>query len=254
VRLRGEQSQLPEALELLRQWQPDVIVVVAYGLILPREILQLPRLGCLNIHASLLPRWRGAAPIQRAIESGDERSGVCIMQMDEGLDTGAVLGESVVPIRADDTAGSLHDRLAEAGAPLLLSVLESLVKGTAQPRQQPANGVTHAAKLTRAESRLDWNQDAVTLDRRVRAFNPWPVAETQLTGETVKVLLSRTASEGTSPGAAPGTVLGLHGGALQVACGRGVLELLQLQRAGRKAVGAREFLNAVRGSANVVFT
>jgi methionyl-tRNA formyltransferase len=254
VRLRGAPSQLPDVLERLRQWQPDVIVVVAYGLILPREILQLPRLGCLNIHASLLPRWRGAAPIQRAIESGDPLSGVAIMQMDEGLDTGAVLGESIVPILAGDTAGTLHDRLAEAGAPLLLSVLESLVNGTAQPRPQPVEGVTHAAKLTRAESRLDWNQDAVTLDRRIRAFNPWPVAETQLTGETVKLLLSRTASEVANPGAAPGTVLGLQGDALQVACGTGVLELLQLQRAGRKAVAAREFFNAVRGGGAVVFT
>ncbi len=253
LRLRGEHSQLPLVLETLREWQPEVIVVVAYGLILPRELLGLPRLGCLNIHASLLPRWRGAAPIQRAIEAGDAQSGVSIMQMDEGLDTGAVLGESLVPIHPDDTAASLHDRLAEAGAPLLLSVLEALQKGTAVAKPQPNAGVTHAAKLTRAESRLDWNQDATTLDRRIRAFNPWPVAETQLTGETVKLLTSRVGDAGMAAPAPPGTVLGLKGDALQVACGSGVLELLQLQRAGRKAVGAREFANGLRAGATAVF-
>jgi len=251
LRLRGEHSQAAEVLARLDAWHPDVIVVVAYGLILPRELLQLPRFGCLNIHASLLPRWRGAAPIQRAIEAGDATSGVSIMQMDEGLDTGAVLGETVVPIRADDTAGTLHDRLAEAGAPLLLSVLDSLASGTAVATAQPAAGVTHAAKLNRAESRLDWSLDAATLDRRIRAFNPWPVAETQLTGETVKLLMSRVGEAAVT--AAPGTVLGLNGDALQVACGQGVLELLQLQRAGRKPVGAREFMNGLRAGSSAVF-
>ena len=251
LRLRGEHSQAAEVLARLDAWHPDVIVVVAYGLILPRELLQLPRFGCLNIHASLLPRWRGAAPIQRAIEAGDATSGVSIMQMDEGLDTGAVLGETVVPIRADDTAGTLHDRLAEAGAPLLLSVLDALASGTAVARAQPAAGVTHAAKLNRAESRLDWSLDAATLDRRIRAFNPWPVAETQLTGETVKLLMSRVGEAAVT--AAPGTVLGLNGDALQVACGQGVLELLQLQRAGRKPVGAREFMNGLRAGSSAVF-
>jgi methionyl-tRNA formyltransferase len=250
-RLRGADSPLPLVLARLREWQPDVIVVVAYGLILPREILTLPRLGCLNIHASLLPRWRGAAPIQRAIEAGDAVTGVSIMQMDDGLDTGAVLGESTVSIRADDTSGTLHDRLAEAGVPLLLLVLDALQKGTAVARPQPAAGVTHASKLTRAESRLDWNQDAATLDRRIRAFNPWPLAEAELTGETVKLLMSRVGNAAIT--APPGSVLGLQGDALQVACGHGVLELLQLQRAGRKAVGAREFMNGLRAGATAVF-
>ena len=253
LRLRGAESQLPEALERLRDWQPDVIVVVAYGLILPREILTLPRFGCLNIHASLLPRWRGAAPIQRAIEAGDTRSGVSIMQMDEGLDTGAVLGESEVPIRAEDTAATLHDRLAEAGAPLLLAVLDALAAGRAVARPQPAAGMTHAAKLTRAESVVDWDQAAQTLDRRIRAFNPWPMAETRLNGETVKLLMSRVGEEQAGPPAAPGTVLGLHGDAVRVACGQGVLELTQLQRAGRKPVGAREFMNGLRADAAVRF-
>jgi methionyl-tRNA formyltransferase len=247
AKLRGAQSQLLEVLARLREWQADVIVVVAYGLILPREILLLPRLGCLNIHASLLPRWRGAAPIQRAIEAGDASTGVSIMQMDEALDTGPVLAESVVPIARDDTASALHDRLAAAGAPLLIEVLEALANGTSRALPQPAEGVTHAAKLGRSESRMDWNQDAVVLDRRIRAFNPWPLAETQLTGETVKLLMSRVAEGGGEAAGSPGSILGLHNGALQVACGRGVLEVLTLQRAGRKAIAAREFLNAMRG-------
>jgi len=253
LRLRGAANQLDEVLAQLRQWQPDVIVVVAYGLILPPALLALPRFGCLNIHASLLPRWRGAAPIQRAIEAGDAASGVSIMQMDEGLDTGAVLGESVVPIHADDTAGTLHDRLAAAGAPLLLAVLGSLAKGTAVATPQPAAGITHAAKLNRAESRIDWSQDATTLDRRIRAFNPWPVAEAQFAGETVKLLMSRVGDSSTAAPAPPGTVLGLVGDGLRVACGQGVLELLQLQRAGRKAVGAREFSNGLRAGSALVF-
>jgi methionyl-tRNA formyltransferase len=252
LRLRGPQGELAPTLEQLRAWRPDVIVVVAYGLILPREILQLPRFGCLNIHASLLPRWRGAAPIQRAIEAGDTVSGVSIMQMDEGLDTGAVLGESQVPILSSDTAGTLHDRLAEAGAPLLLAVLEALEKGTAVARPQPLDGVTHAAKLGRAESRIDWSLAAEVLDRRIRAFNPWPMAETGLAGETVKLLMSRVGEVTVTP-APPGTVLGLRDDGLQVACGQGVLELLQLQRAGRKAVGAREFMNGLRAGTAAVF-
>ena len=257
LRLRGAQSQLPEVLAQLEAWQPDAIVVVAYGLILPREILALPRFGCLNIHASLLPRWRGAAPIQRAIEAGDAASGVSIMQMDEGLDTGAVLDECVVPITAGDTAGTLHDKLAEAGAPLLLSVLDSLAAGSAHAVPQPSAGVTHAAKLNRAESRIDWTQDAVTLDRRIRAFNPWPMAETRLAGETVKLLMSRVVQDDHSARAkarTPGTLLELNGDALQVACGSGVLELITLQRAGRKPVTAREFMNGLRPDAAVAFT
>jgi methionyl-tRNA formyltransferase len=252
-RLRGPESALPAVLDQLREWRPDVIVVVAYGLILPREILTLPRFGCLNIHASLLPRWRGAAPIQRAIEAGDAESGVSIMQMDEGLDTGAVLAGSAVAIRADDTAGSLHDRLSAAGAPLLLSVLDAVAQGSAVAHPQPTAGVTHAAKLSRAESKVDWGQAATTLDCRIRAFNPWPLAETQYLGETVKLLMSRVAPAATPATARPGTLLGVSGDALQVACGSGVLELLQLQRAGRKAVGAREFMNGVRAGTLAAF-
>jgi methionyl-tRNA formyltransferase len=262
LKLRGQGNVLAEVLAQLAAWRPDVMVVVAYGMILPREILQLPRLGCLNIHASLLPRWRGAAPIQRAVQAGDAVTGVSIMQVDEGLDTGAVLGEQPLPVLATDTAGSLHDRLAAAGAPLLLRVLDALAAGSACATPQPEQGATHAAKLTRAESRVHWQGDAVAIDRQIRAFNPWPVAETTLDGESVKLLLSRVASgahdetvaRGNAP-APPGTLLGIEGDALRVACGQGVLEVLQLQRAGRRAVGAREFFNALRpGAARPVFT
>ena len=248
-RLRGDAAALAATLAQLEDWNPDVIVVVAYGLILPREVLTLPRLGCLNIHASLLPRWRGAAPIQRAVQAGDATTGVSIMQMDEGLDTGAVLAERPLAIAADDTAGTLHDRLAQSGATLLLEVLDALQAGTATARVQPADGVSYAAKLGKSEARIDWHSAAAQIDRQIRAFNPWPVAETRLHGESVKMLMSRVAQASVAGIHSPGTVLGLHGDALQIACGEGVLEVLQLQRAGRRPVTAREFLNAGRGDA-----
>jgi methionyl-tRNA formyltransferase len=245
-RLRGDPDALAATLTQLASWRPDVMVVVAYGLILPREVLRLPRLGCLNIHASLLPRWRGAAPIQRALQAGDATTGVSIMQMDEGLDTGAVLAERPLAIAADDTAGTLHDRLAELGAALLLEVLDALQAGTATARAQSAAGVSYAAKLSKSEARIDWAGSAVQIDQQIRAFNPWPIAEARLREESVKLLSSRVAHT-PAPGARPhppGTVLGLRDDALQIACGNGVLEVLQLQRAGRKPVTAREFLNA----------
>ena len=259
VALRGTDSALESTLAQLAQWRPDVMVVVAYGLILPPALLQLPRLGCLNIHASLLPRWRGAAPIQRALQAGDEATGVSIMQMDAGLDTGPVLAEQALRIEATDTAGSLHDRLAAAGAVLLLETLQMLESGSAQARQQSAQGVTYATKLSKREARVDWHADAAQIDRQIRAFNPWPVAETTLHAEPVRLLMSRVPQDTDEQGshAAPGTVLGLSGDALRVACARGVVELLELQRAGRRAVPAREFLNAERhaeGEPPLVFT
>ncbi len=248
-RLRGDPAALAATLAQLTDWKPDVIVVVAYGLILPREVLTLPRFGCLNIHASLLPRWRGAAPIQRALQAGDATTGVSIMQMDEGLDTGAVLAERPLAIGADDTAGTLHDRLSQLGATLLLEVLDALQAGTATARAQPAAGVSYPAKLGKSEARIDWRSSAAQIDRQIRAFNPWPVAEARLRDESVKLLLSRVADAADAGAKFPGTVLGLHGDALQIACGQGVLEVLQLQRAGRRPVSAREFLNAGRGDA-----
>jgi methionyl-tRNA formyltransferase len=247
-RLRGDAAVLTTTLAQLAAWQPDVIVVVAYGLILPRDVLVLPRLGCLNIHASLLPRWRGAAPIQRALQAGDATTGVSIMQMDEGLDTGAVLAERPLAIAADDTAGTLHDRLAELGADLLLEVLDALQAGTAAAQAQPASGVSYASKLSKTEARIDWHGSAVQIDRQIRAFNPWPIAEAKLQDEGVKLLMSRVAHMPVTTATAhpPGTVMGLRDEALQVACGQGVLEVLQLQRPGRRPVTAREFLNAGR--------
>jgi methionyl-tRNA formyltransferase len=233
----------PTEREALAGWQPELLVVVAYGLILPPEVLTLPRLGCLNIHASLLPRWRGAAPIQRAILAGDSETGVCLMQMDAGLDTGAVLARQALPIAADATAGDLHDALAAAGASLLLPVIDALESGRPQPQRQPDAGVTYAAKIDKREARIDWRQPAAAIERQVRAFNPWPVAEAQLDGLQLRVWRARTiehtaAAAGRS---SPGTVLGWSGDALQVQCGAGVLGLTSLQLPGRRAVSAREF-------------
>jgi methionyl-tRNA formyltransferase len=171
----------------LAAWRPDVLIVVAYGLILPPAALTIPRLGCLNIHASLLPRWRGAAPIQRAILAGDALSGVTIMLMDMGLDTGPMLLKKEVLIGADETGGSLHDRLATLGGAALLEALEGHAAGTLRPTAQPAEGATYAAKIDKAEALIDWKRDALEIERQVRAFNPWPVAETRLEGEQLRV-------------------------------------------------------------------
>jgi methionyl-tRNA formyltransferase len=246
-RLRGDATGLQATLDLLSAWRPDVLVVVAYGLILPRVLLDLPRLGCLNIHASLLPRWRGAAPIQRAIQAGDTETGVTIMQMDEGLDTGGVLCTARIAIDAECTAARLHDELAALGAAQILVAMDGVARGTLVAQPQPAEGVTYAEKLSRAEAHIDWTQDAVQIDRRVRAFNPWPTAETSLSGEPVKLWRSRVEPRvaAAPAGTKPGTLLGLNGDALEVACGSGVLQVMELQRAGRKAVAARDFLNAV---------
>ncbi len=215
----------------------DAAVVAAYGLILPPPILTAPRLGCLNIHASLLPRWRGAAPIQRAIEAGDRETGVTIMQMDEGLDTGPILLAEPLAIAPDDTAQSLHDRLAALGARLIVEALDGLAAGTLRPRAQPSEGAAYAAKVTRAEGRLDWRADAQLLARRVRAFTPWPGAFFELGGARIK-LLAAAARPG-DEAAPPGTVL--HD-PLRVACGRGALVLERLQRPGRQPADAEAFL------------
>jgi methionyl-tRNA formyltransferase len=248
-RLRNAPRELDATLAQLRAWRPDVIVVVAYGLILPPEVLRFPRLGCLNIHASLLPRWRGAAPIQRAIQAGDTRSGVSIMQMDEGLDTGDVLLEEAVGIGAQMTAGELQDLLAPLGAQLIVDALAQCAAGQAHVRPQPADGITYAHKIAREEARIDWAQAATRIDRNIRAFNPWPVATTLQQGEPLKLLRSRLpAGLRAEDSAAPGTVLGLRGDALAVACGEGVVEITELQRAGRRPVSARDFYNACQNT------
>jgi methionyl-tRNA formyltransferase len=246
-RLEGDAALAP-----LRAWQPELIVVVAYGLILPRAVLELPRLGCLNIHASLLPRWRGAAPVQRAILAGDTHTGVTIMQLDAGLDTGPILAQQAVAIGQDATSASLLQQLARSGAELLLEVIAALEAGTARPRAQPGEGVTHAAKLDKREALLDWTAPAEQLARQVRACNPWPIAETRLAGAQLRIWQAEAlAAPADAPVAGaghhvapPGTVLGLERGRLLVACGAGVLAIGQLQSAGRRVVGAADFAHA----------
>ncbi|GAB4353706.1 MAG: methionyl-tRNA formyltransferase [Kiloniellaceae bacterium] len=217
----------------------DAAVVVAYGLLLPQAILDAPRLGCVNVHASLLPRWRGAAPIQRAILAGDSETGVTIMQMEAGLDTGPMLLKEAVPIGPDTTAQDLHDRLAALGAALINRALAGLVDGSLQPQPQPDDGVTYAAKIDKAEGRLDWREDAAALERRVRAFTPWPGAyfeiETDKGRERVKVLAAQPCSES----GLPGRVLD---GKATIACGAGSLRLVRVQRAGKAPMDTDAFL------------
>ena len=218
--------------------RPDVIVVAAYGLILPAWMLALPRYGCINIHASLLPRWRGAAPIHRAIEAGDAETGVTIMQMDEGLDTGAMLLVESMPIASDDTTATLQARLAELGADLIVRALKALPTGTMLPRPQPEEGVSYAKKVEKDEASIDWNLPAAMLERRLRAFDPFPGASSTLGGEVVKCWRARVVEAR----GAPGEVLRAGAEGILVACGDGALELTQLQRAGGRRLGAAEFL------------
>jgi methionyl-tRNA formyltransferase len=215
----------------------DAAIVAAYGLILPEPILAAPRLGCINIHASLLPRWRGAAPVQRAILAGDEATGVTIMQMDAGLDTGAILLAESVAIGPAATATTLHETLAELGGNLVVAALAGLAAGTLAPRPQPADGVTYAAKLRRDEGRLDWRRPAIELERAVRALNPWPGTWLEIAGERIKVLAADIVPG--APGSVPGTVLDA---ALTIACGAGALRPLALQRAGKAAADTAAFL------------
>ena len=223
---------------------PDVMVVAAYGLILPRWVLELPRLGCLNIHASLLPRWRGAAPIHRAIEAGDAETGITIMQMDEGLDTGDMLATGREPIRPDDTTGRLHDRLAALGARMVVEALSSAAAGRLSPTPQPQEGVNYAHKIDKAEAAIDWNLPADTIERRVRAFDPFPGASFEAGGETVKLWRAALRPEVQGP---PGHVLKADGQELLVACGQGGLSLLELQRPGSKRLPVGAFIQARPG-------
>ncbi|MDV0436725.1 methionyl-tRNA formyltransferase [Xanthomonas sacchari] len=243
--LQPQTLRSPETLQALRALQPDLIVVVAYGLILPKAVLAIPTHGCWNVHASLLPRWRGAAPIQRAIEAGDSETGVCLMQMEAGLDTGPVLLSQRTPIGADETGGQLHDRLAALGAQVLadgLGLLRAGLRPVAQP--QPEAGVTYAHKLDKAQARLDWQQPAAQLARQVRAFDPWPVAEAVLAGERVRV--HGAIALDLAHGQPPGTVLTASRQGIDIACGQGALRLRVLQRDGGKAITAADYLNARR--------
>ena len=232
-----------EARQRLAKWQPHLLVVVAYGLILPRAVLALPRHGCWNVHASLLPRWRGAAPIQRAILAGDTETGVDLMQMEAGLDTGPVLLERRTPIAADETGGSLHDRLAVLGAEALAEGLRHLLAGTLpEPVAQSAEGIVYAHKLEKSEALLDWNATAIELERKVRAFDPWPVAEARIGGERLRIWSARALPATASD--APGTVLAASAMGLDVRCRDGLLRVTEIQRDGGRRIGVRDWLNA----------
>jgi methionyl-tRNA formyltransferase len=259
----------PEALDALRALQLDALVVVAYGLILPPAALQCPRLGCINIHASLLPRWRGAAPIQRAVLAGDAKTGVTIMRMEAGLDTGPMLAARETDIGADDTAKTLHDRLARLGAELIGETLNELALGRVREVPQPAAGITYAQKISKAEAQIDWHQDALQIWRRVRAFNPWPIAETRLDGTQLRIwdaelrgwdteagdrtparpgeaAQSATGPSESAARGAPGTVVAATQDGIDVLCGYGILRILRLQLPGRKPLPAREFIRGQR--------
>lgn len=230
----------------LRRYAPDLMIVIAYGLILPRAVLSIPRLGCWNVHASLLPRWRGAAPIQRAILAGDTETGVCLMRMQAGLDTGPVLLEQRTPIMCDDTGGTLHDRLAKLGADVLREGLRRALRGESLiETPQPETGITYAHKFDKSEARLDFHGSAMELERKVRAFNPWPVAEAELAGERLRIWSAeaRDSGLGTRDSVKPGEIVAASKDGIDVACGDGVIRILKLQRAGGRAISTMDYLN-----------
>ncbi len=244
-----------EASEILRGLDLDALVVAAYGLILPAAALEIPRLGCINIHASLLPRWRGAAPIQRAILAGDPVTGITIMRMEAGLDTGPMMNSRQIDIDARDTAHTLQDKLARLGAELVCATLDAMMAGRVTEVRQPDEGVTYAGKIAKDEAVIDWSQDALQIGRQVRAFNPWPVAETVLDGARLRIwdaevrddagVRAAQGPEAQGPevhSPAPGAVLAAAAEGIDVACGRGCLRILRLQLAGRKALTAADFV------------
>jgi methionyl-tRNA formyltransferase len=242
LRLDGKYPEAAkEAHALLHATPHDVMVVAAYGLILPRSVLAIPQRGCINIHASLLPRWRGAAPIHRAIEAGDAQTGVTIMQMEEGLDTGPMLSMERLTIAADDTTGSLHDKLAQLGGAMIVDALRKLARGALPPTPQPEAGITYAAKITKEEAALDFTQSADCLARNIREFNPFPGASARFNAVPVKIWRAEIAPP--SPVTIPGQVLAADERAgVLVVCGEGVLRLTELQKPGGKRLPAAEFL------------
>ncbi|MEO8160787.1 MAG: methionyl-tRNA formyltransferase [Arenimonas sp.] len=229
--------------EELAALQPDLMIVVAYGLILPASVLSIPRQGCWNVHASLLPRWRGAAPIQRAIEAGDPVTGVCLMQMAKGLDTGPVLLRLQTPISPEDSAPALHDRLAALGAEVVSDALKLLRAGIRPvPQPQDDAGASYARKLEKGESKLDFNQSAELLDRKLRAFQPWPGGEAIVDGERLRIHAARALP--LEHGRPPGTVLAASRAGLDIACAQGALRLLRVQRDGGRPIAIADYLNA----------
>ena len=236
-------KELPLFLESLQELGPfDVGVVIAFGQILPKAVLDLPQHGCINIHASLLPRWRGAAPIQRAILSGDHETGVCLMRMDEGLDTGAIYSRQSVPILATDTCQTIHDSLADIGAKLLCSDLNAIIEGRSTPVEQPNIGITYANKIAASEGLINWSTSSREIALTVRAFSPRPGCFTFWRGERLKILLAHESTFSSETIATPGSVISIHGGYLEVACGSGSLLIEQLQVAGKRQMSTAEFL------------
>ena len=228
----------PDVVEAIAALKPDLMVVAAYGLLLPRAVLEVPKFGCVNVHASLLPRWRGASPIQHAILSGDSRSGVCLMQMEAGLDTGPVYASAAIPIGADETAGQLHDRLAELGGELLAGTLADILDGKLDPVPQDEQSATYAGRIRRQDAAIDWSRAAVEIVRAVRAYNPVPGAWFRLDDESVKCWRATVVETAEGP---PGVILkaGRHG--VEVACGEAAVRLLEIQRPGRRRVSGAEF-------------
>ncbi|UTW44520.1 methionyl-tRNA formyltransferase [bacterium SCSIO 12696] len=236
--LQPQHLKSPDHQQQLAAMNADIMVVVAYGLLLPKAILETPRLGCINVHASLLPRWRGAAPIQRAIEAGDAETGVTIMQMDAGLDTGDMLVKAEVPITSEDTAASLHDKLADAGGPSLLKALQDLADGAAQPEAQQDKLANYAAKLSKAEALIDWHQSAEQIHRQVRAFNPFPVACADIGGQRVRLWQGQVAQASGEPG----QIVSADSQGILVACGGGGLRITELQLPGKTRLPAGDVL------------
>jgi len=246
---RGWRIEQPEnfksidSKKVLRELNADIMIVVAYGLLLPQSVLDIPKHGCWNVHASLLPRWRGAAPIQRAIEAGDSQTGVCLMQMEKGLDTGPVLLSLSTPISGEDTGGTLHDRLSLLGAEVLSDGLKLLRAGMKPVAQiQSEAGVCYAHKLDKQEARLDWSTASEALARKIRAFNPWPICEAQLNGERLRI--HHAVSIPLAHKQEPGTILMANPHGLDIACGEGALRLLQVQREGGRMISIADYLNA----------
>tara|TARA_R110002095_G_scaffold91240_1_gene79600 strand:- start:906 stop:1829 length:924 start_codon:yes stop_codon:yes gene_type:complete len=238
-----------QVLEKLKHYQADLMVVVAYGIILPIDVLTTPRYGCINIHASLLPRWRGAAPIQRAILTGDNETGVTLMQMDAGLDTGDMLSKSICPIEQDDTSSTLHDKLSLLGAETLIKLLADIERQQLTPKAQPTSGVTYARKLSKQEALIDWHMPAVEVHRAIRGYNPWPVAHTLLNNNSLRIWQSKTTADRTND--EPGSIKA-DKNQLFVACKDNYLEITELQPANKRRMSAREYLSA-HPLNNVVF-
>ena len=255
VKALAEKHQIPvyqpqslrneDALNELKELKLDLLIVVAYGLILPIDALNAAKLGCLNIHASLLPRWRGAAPIQRAIQAGDEQTGVCIMQMDVGLDTGPITHRLSTPIGATETGGSLHDRLATLGSRALLETLQAHKQGKPpKPVAQSNDGICYAHKFSKAEAEIDWTLPAEVIERSIRAFNPWPVSWAMLDGERIRVFSATVLAQTTT--ASPGSIINISETGIRVACGSGQLEITQLQKSGGKQISAADHYNSLQ--------